>query len=60
MTETGEKRQRGFLRKEKGNMALKSVESQNVEFKSSWPKARLEKRDEAGENYELKSRPRYW
>ena len=24
------------MRKEKGNMALKSVESQNVEFKSSW------------------------
>jgi hypothetical protein len=31
-------------------MALKSLESQNVEFKSNWPKARLE-RDEAGGNY---------
>lgn len=24
------------MKKEKGNMALKSVESQNVEFKSNW------------------------
>ena len=30
------KRAKRHLRKEKGNMALKSVESQNVEFKSNW------------------------
>jgi len=29
------KRAKRLLRKEKGNMALKSVESQNVEFKSN-------------------------
>lgn len=33
------------MTKEKDTMALRSVESQNVEFKSNWPKARLE-RDE--------------
>jgi len=40
-----------LLKREKGNMVLKSLELQNVEFKynlqnaSHWPKARLE-RDE--------------
>jgi hypothetical protein len=40
-------------------MLLKSLESQNVEFKSSQPKARLEL-DKAGGNYKLKSRFGYW
>jgi hypothetical protein len=34
------KRSKKLLRKEKGNMALKSAESQNVEFKSNWREAK--------------------
>jgi len=34
------KRAKRLLRREKENMALKSVESQNVEFKSSWREAK--------------------
>lgn len=30
------KREKRLLRKEKGNMALKSVESHAMEFKSAW------------------------
>ena len=39
MTEAAEK----IITGEKRNMALKSVESQNVELKSNWPMARLER-----------------
>jgi hypothetical protein len=35
------------------------VESQNIEFKSIWLKARLEL-DKAGWNYKLQSRLGYW